>query len=593
MRFTVDPHRFLSRLKTSTAPGELRRVERVLATTRLFLATSFLAAMYVVPTEPGQYPPVVYLLLFLYLIHSFVVMILARIRLQPTFAFRLFVHGADILWPTVVSLYTKEAISPFFLFFLFVLLEAAYRWGLWETLATSAASIVLLTAENAVARWVRLPAAFQIHPELNRLLLSAAYLLSMGLLIGYLAENEKQLRAEKAVLSHILAMARVDLGLTGSLQQIFGELIRLFGARTALLAIEESHSSRISACEAKSIANAGVELRWLPPVEVTREAYLFPAPAHTWYATRTFNAVRLLAVDAGGSRLRKLASDFLSPLQAARPFHSVLAVSLVTTDEWSGRLYLFDTTLPTDREEALRFLQDLVRQVGPAVSNVYLLARLRQRAGAIERARVARELHDGAVQSLISVEMQVDVLRRRADSQPREVVPELGRIQKLLREEVLKLRDLMQQMKPLAVDAKTLVPFLQDHVAKFQRETGIAARFTCQETSIELLPKVCREVARIVQEGLVNVRKHSRAQHVVVQLRAASDSYHLVIQDDGTGFEFSGRFAQAELESQHKGPAVIRERVRSIEGELTVESVPGHGSRLDVMIPQKHRVAYA
>jgi signal transduction histidine kinase len=377
------------------------------------------------------------------------------------------------------------------------------------------------------------------------------------------------------------------------LQQIFGELIQLFGARTALLAIEESHSSRISACEAKSIAGAGVELRWLPPAEVTREAYLFPAPAHTWYATRTFNAVRLLAVDAGGSRLRKLTSDFLSPLLTARPFHSVLAVSLATTDEWSGRLYLFDTTLPTDREEALRFLQDLVRQVGPAVSNVYLLARLRQRAGAIERARVARELHDGAVQSLISVEMQVDVLRRRADHQPSDVVPELGRIQKLLREEVLKLRDLMQQMKPLAVDAKTLVPFLQDTVAKFQRETGISSRFNCQETSIELLPKVCREVARIVQEGLVNVRKHSRAQHVVVQLRAASEVYHLVIQDDGTGFEFSGRLAQAELENQHKGPAVIRERVRSIEGELTVESVPGHGSRLDVMIPQKHRVAYA
>jgi signal transduction histidine kinase len=593
LRLTVDPHRFLSRLKTTTAPGELRRVERVLATTRLFLATSFLAAIYVVPTEPGHYSAVVYLLLFLYLIHSFVVMILARIRLSPTLAFRLFVHGADIVWPTVVSLYTKEAISPFFLFFLFVLLEAAYRWGLWETLATSIISIALLGVENAVARWIRLPAALQIHPELNRLLLSAAYLLSMGLLIGYLAENEKQLRAEKAMLSRVLSMARVDVGLTGSLEQIFRELIQLFGAGSALLAIEESHSTRVSGCEVKPLAGGDVEFRWLPPSEVSRETYLFPASAHTWFASRSTGAVRLLAVDAAGVRLRKLASDFLAPLFSGRQFRSVLAVSLTTTDEWSGRLYLFDPTLPSDREEALRFLQDLVRQVGPAVSNVYLLARLRQRAGAIERARVARELHDGAVQSLISVEMQVDVLRRRADAQPTEVVPELGRIQKLLREEVLKLRDLMQQMKPLAVDAKTLVAFLQDTVAKFQRETGISARFTCQEASIELPAKVCREVARIVQEGLVNVRKHSRAQHVVVQIRTAADSYHLVIQDDGTGFEFSGRLSQTELENQHKGPAVIRERVRSIEGELTVESVPGHGSRLDVMIPQKHRVAYA
>jgi signal transduction histidine kinase len=593
LRFTVDPHRFLSRLKTSTAPAELRRIERVLATTRLFLATSFLAAMYVVPTEPGHYPAVVYLLLFLFLIHSFVVMILARIRLRPTLAFRLFVHGADIVWPTVVSLYTREAISPFFLFFLFVLLESAYRWGLWETLATSVTSIALLAGENAVAHWIRLPAAFKIHPELNRLLLSAAYLLSMGLLIGYLAENEKQLRAEKATLSRILSLARVDVGLTGSLQQIFAELIQLFGARAALLALEESHSSRVSGCEATAVAGGEVEFRWLPPAEVSRESYLFPAQAHTWLAARNGGDMRLLAVDDAGSRLRKLTPDFLAPLLTVRQFHSVLAVSLTTTDEWSGRLYLFDPTLPGDREEALRFLQDLVRQVGPAVSNVYLLARLRQRAGAIERARVARELHDGAVQSLISVEMQVDVLRRRAVEQPSHVVPELGRIQTLLREEVLKLRDLMQQMKPLAVDAKTLVPFLQDTVSKFQRETGISARFTCAETSIGLPPKVCREVARIVQEGLVNVRKHSRAQHVVVQLRATPESYHLVVQDDGAGFEFSGRLSQTELENQHKGPAVIRERVRSIDGELTVESVPGYGSRLDVVIPQKRGAAYA
>lgn len=593
MRFALDPHRFLLRLQRASTPDELRRVERVLATTRLFLVTSFLAAMYVFPTEPGHYPPLVYMLLFLYLIHSFVVMVLARIRVRPTLPFRLFVQGADIVWPTVVSLYTKEVISPFFLFFLFVLLEAAYRWGLWETLATSGASIALLALENAVADWVRLPAAFQIYPEFNRLLLSAAYLLSMGVLIGYLAENEKQLRAEKATVSRILAMARVDLGLTGSLQQIFRELLQLFGASSAMLAVEESHSARISGCEATSLSDGEVEFRWLAPAEVSREAYLFAADAHTWFAARSGHNLRLFAIDASGSRLRKLEPDFLKPLLAARQFRSLLAVSLATTEEWSGRLYLFDPTLAGNREEALRFLQELVRQVGLAVSNVYLLARLRQRAGAIERARVARELHDGAVQSLISVEMQVDVLRRRAAQQPGQVVPELGRIQQILREEALKLRDLMQQMKPLVVDSKTLVAFLENTVSKFQRETGISARFTCEEVKLDLPSKICRELARILQEALVNVRKHSRAGHVVVQLRDAGEDYRLVIQDDGVGFEFSGRLSTTEMETQHKGPVVIRERTRSIEGELTVESVPGRGSRLEVVVPRKSHAAYA
>ena len=65
-------------------------------------------------------------------------------------------------------------------------------------------------------------------------------------------------------------------------------------------------------------------------------------------------------------------------------------------------------------EEELRFLQEFAEQVGPAVYNVYLVRRLRERAGALERGRFARELHDGAIQSLIGVEMQLDVLRRQS-----------------------------------------------------------------------------------------------------------------------------------------------------------------------------------
>src|SRR5262249_37895287 len=161
-----------------------------------------------------------------------------------------------------------------------------------------------------------------------------------------------------------------------------------------------------------------------------------------------------------------------------------------------------DPWLTGDREEELRFLQELVRQVGPAVYNVYLMSRLRQRAGAVERARFARELHDGAVQSLIAMEMQVDVLRRQSATPSVPVTDELGRIQGLLREEVLKLRELMQQMKSMGVDAKKLANFLSDTVERFQRETGIAARFVSDASEINMPPQVCREVARIVQEGL-------------------------------------------------------------------------------------------
>jgi signal transduction histidine kinase len=261
-----------------------------------------------------------------------------------------------------------------------------------------------------------------------------------------------------------------------------------------------------------------------------------------------------------------------------------VAVSFLFGQEWWGRIFLLDPVLGGDREEELRFLQELVRQVGPAVYNVYLLRRLRQRAGAVERARVARELHDGAVQSLIAMEMQVDVLRRQPQASP--LASELVRIQGLLREEVLKLRELMQQMKSLDVDASTFLRFLRDTVERFQRETGIGARFVSELEEIEMSQRACRELARIVQEGLVNVRKHSAAKHVLVRLTETETHWQLTMEDNGGGFPFSGRFSQADLEKMGKGPMVIRERVRLIDGELTIESSPSRGARLEVSVPR-------
>jgi two-component system, NarL family, sensor histidine kinase DegS len=91
---------------------------------------------------------------------------------------------------------------------------------------------------------------------------------------------------------------------------------------------------------------------------------------------------------------------------------------------------------------------------------------------------------------------------------------------------------------------------------------------------------------------LVNVRKHSRAKQVLVRLNAGNGCWNLTIEDDGSGFPFSGRLSHSELDILGKGPVVIGERVRLIEGELTVESSPGQGSRLEISVPQRQEVVY-
>jgi signal transduction histidine kinase len=391
-------------------------------------------------------------------------------------------------------------------------------------------------------------------------------------------------RAERAVITRVLSSTRVEAGLTGTMQQILAEVMSIFGATRVLSASQEANSYRVFLAEVNRGAGGEV-LRWREAIPETEKAYIFDSPADVIYATRNGDGFRTVLLDRDGVRLRDGGAEFLDGLARAEKFDTVVSVSVLFGAEWTGRVFLFDPTLMGDPEEEMRFLQEFAQQVGPAIYNVYLMRRLRERAGALERARFARELHDGAIQSLIAVEMQLDVLRRQSGTQAPLVNAELGRIQQLLREEVLKLRELMQAMKSFAVDADRVLGFISDTVERFRRETGIAAEFSSELERVDLAQKGCRELARIVQESLVNVRKHSGAHHVLVRLAQRAGNLQLTIEDDGKGFSFSGRLSDRELELSGKGPAVIRERVRLLAGELAIESTPGHGARLEVRIP--------
>ena len=598
---TESQHRFFGR-QAPADPSEVRRIERWLATARVFLAVSALAAIYMDPTQLGH-APIAYALLGLYLIHGVLVMTLLRRRKQSTVAFRILVHAADIVWPAFISVFAEGPRSPFFLFFFFVLAASAYRWGLWETLSTAAAEVALLWIESFVLLHVwslregslpwNLLEGLRVNLdefEPKRLFMLSIYLLVMGLLLGYLAEQQKHLRAEKAVVTGMLAKVRVEAGLTGTLQQIFREVIDIYGGSRLVVAAQETHSQRSFLGEVRKRDDAPPDFVWLDSGPREAKRYLEDFPGEVCYASMSGDRLAIAALDSDGNALPTPTTEGLVRLNQRQSFRSLIAISFVFGGEWRGRVLVFDPSWRGETQEELRFLLDLLRQVGPAVYNVYLLHRLRRRAGAAERARFARELHDGAVQSLIAVEMQVDVLKRQAETSPQVVTGELSRIQGLLREEVLKLRELMQQMKSIDVDDRRFMNIVSDTVERFERETGISARFVSDIEKLRMPEKVCREFLRIVQEGLVNVRKHSGAHHALVRLSSTPNMWSLTLEDDGKGFPFSGRLTHEQLDQIGKGPVIIKERVGLIAGALTVESNPGTGTRLEIKVPRSVEV---
>jgi signal transduction histidine kinase len=586
--------------KSPFSPEENLRTERWLATARVFLAFSALVALWLDPVQVRS--GWAYGLLGLYIAHGTAIMFLLRHPQQATSGFRILVHAVDVLLPALLSPFTTGTDNPFFLFFVFVLAAAAYRWGLWETVMTAVVSLSLLWMESlsfeqgilrAINAWSGENRVPQIHADAlgiapKRLFMESVYLIVMALLLGYLAERQKKIRAERDIAARMLGLVRMDAGLSGTLSRIVHEMLRLYGAKRALLATHEGVGHRVI-LGVLEFNSTFPELQWMDSGHSASKDYLWESAASTWYARKQDNSLRITGLDSTGSIVRNIDLVPIRHFVERNPFQNLASASFSFSQELSGRIFLFEPDFTSGTEEELRFFQDLVRQLTPAIYTLYLLRRLRSRAGAAERARLVRELHDGAVQSLIGVEMQVDVLRRHAPSAD-QITAELERIQALLREEVLKLRELMQEMKSTEVDARRLPGFLRDTVQRFQRETGIAAQFVMEADEVILPQAVCRELARIAQEALVNVRKHSGAKRVLVQLAHEDSKWQLIVEDDGAGFPFCGRIAQSELDLSGRAPGIIRERVRLIHGELAIESNPGKGARVEISVPEVQSV---
>lgn len=584
MRASFAP-RFLSRLMIGGLQYEDVRVEHVLAFSRIFVALMSLGAWIFHLGGTATHYRVGLALLVGYVITSVTLLLCLQWNGEPSRNFVIAAQVSDIAWPALLCLFAEVTNSTFFILFLFAMIAAAFRWGFVETMATALVSAVVLLFHAALVAYG--PAALRnlvlASPEPARLVVRCVFLLVAGFLLGCLAETEKQLRAEIAVTNHLLSLARVGSRFATVLQSVLAELGRIFHGTAVYEVSAQSSTGRAFKWAIPTLAQPAIHLQELAPAEKNYE--LLSGYPYAFFMRRIppNGACSITALDEEGRCLRNgETQDLKMPLPEAE---SLLVVSHEMGRDWSGRLVLVNAQLGRQREHELRFAQTVMRQLAPVLYSVYLFRAFRTRAGATERARVARELHDTSIQSLIGIEMQLDVLRRRGAESAQAA--ELGRIQELLRQEVLNLRELMQSLRPLDIGPHQLLDFVAELVERFSRDTGIDVRFISALQEVALPAATCRELVRIVQEALVNVRKHSGAHSAIVRFSSQDGLWKLVINDDGNGFPFAGRFTLKELDCLRRGPAVIKERIRAIGGDLVLESVAGHGSRLEITIPQK------
>ncbi len=584
------------RLAAPRSPRGLVGPERVLAAVRVVLAVSSLIFVWLDPAAVSQDRTFVLYVtygLLLYLATSVWLLLVVQLRSDVSAGFSHWAHVTDILWPAAISLFAGGAKSPFFLYFIFALLAAAFRWGMRETSLTTVAVVFTMAVDAVVIARTPLGTAIGEHVDVVHFIMRAVYLVIFAFLIGYVAESEKRRVAEALSISQMTAKVRVESGLKGTIQAVFQEVLKLFGARELLVLTRESEAERVMLWRAEILEGANAVFTWRQLDEAEEQGYLCvmgdDCAGAVWRDGRKTSSICL---DKEGTRSRSqsyIGTDFV----AAHPFRLLLGCAISAAPDVSARVMLTEPSRGGRAETQLRFLQDLSNLIAPAVYNVYLLRRLRSRAAAVERARVARELHDGVVQSLHAIAFRLYALRTRSAVTAGEQEQELLEIQQLVQSEAANVRHLIQQLEPLDFDPRHLVDFLAGMVTRYRQDTGIGAQFVCDVAEVNLQPAICRELAGILREALANVRRHSGAQNVLVRLARQRSGWTLMIEDDGRGFQFAGSLSHAELEESRRGPLVIKQRVRAIGAELTILSKPGQGARLEIKVPDLARASIA
>jgi signal transduction histidine kinase len=260
-----------------------------------------------------------------------------------------------------------------------------------------------------------------------------------------------------------------------------------------------------------------------------------------------------------------------------------LYVPLIAGGRAIGVIVAHDKASPDLRftDEDLRLAESFAQRAAVAVDLSERVARdsLRRVVAAeeLERRRLARELHDETGQALTSVLLRlraVEEAQRLEDAKKAAAV-----LRELVVETLQGVRRLAVELRPKALDDFGLVPALERLTETFREETGIHVDFEQTLPDGRLSTEIETALYRIVQEGLTNVVKHAGATAVSVVLARKAGAITALIEDNGHGFEARGG------DGRGLGLVGMRERLRLLDGKLTIESTQGAGTTIVAEVP--------
>ena len=493
---------------------------RLMSAMRLTLAGSALLIVWFDPSKPAPFLPATDPTILLYTLYSLVIYV-ASVRWTRLVPFRI-LHWIDLAWYVLLISLSGGLSSPFFFFFFFAILTASfgrgYSWGLRVTLI----SVLLF---SVVAYLIPVPEG---NFEINRFLLRYVCLLVIGYMIAYWSESEIRLRNRLRLLKEVSLLSNPRFGVDQTIHSIIETLRGFYNAETCLLVFSKTSNGGGPYYLHRANRN---ETRHQKPTEMTQEtAWMLLLASPTQAAIYRKNArgkTILYDVKNGSLTEEELES---STLFNAFEGKSCLTVPVYNRNQMLGRLYVVGVKSSFDYAE-IDFLLQVIKQMIPVLENIRLVDRLASEAAEQERRKIGQDIHDSVIQPYIGLQFGLAAVKQKLISGNSDVMNEIKDLLELTEGEIQELRNYIGGLKRGEPSQDAFLPAVRQFAAKFSDATGLKVEINSAD-DLRIYDRLAAEIFQMIEEGLSNIRRHSRSSYAKVGISRQNGDLILQLRNE-------------------------------------------------------------
>jgi signal transduction histidine kinase len=538
--------------------------DRMIGVMRLILASSALLIISIDPSEPDRLVNVTYASLVLYVVFSATLYFLSLLKPGRFAWLSSWAPWMDVGWYIILVALSSGTNSIFFFFFFFPILVSSFRQGFKSGLQITIASAVLFI----IVGYATAPS--EPHFQLNRFLLRPVYLMVLGYMIAYWGGYEIRLKQRLQLLRDISTFSNPRFGIDHTVNWMMERLREFFESDSVLLILETKNADgfllrRVTRENANSNPAAQAVAKDIATLFLSTPADEALINRGSSSGILSYNLTRNEVARDENRR---------APLASALEYSPFMSVPVNHHGRLIGRCYFVGGPSKYSSSD-VNFILQAIDQVLPVIDNIRLVDRMASDAAEHERERIARDIHDSVIQPYIGFQLGLTAVMQKIQRGDADVPERINELSDLTAKGISDLRHYIRGIKSEGGEGGILLtPAVRRFASKFSQATGIQVEVQASD-AIALTDRLAGEVFQMINEGLSNVRRHTRAQ----KARA------VIIQENGNLLVRIENEVSQDTPRVSFRPRSLSERAAALGGQLTVEDEDGRSTIVNIRIP--------